>query len=159
MNFPSKLSIEFVDVQSSHPIKNLVIFFTLFAKEKNNYTIGPFLSNKEGRCIIVRDKVKQDIKSSQSMYVMDYKSQLEECKDEFTVHIASIQQIKFFLEDYKKYQEVYKKYWNYSEDFLSEVKSNTNSIYKEQEFLVDLSNLEKKSLIFRIRKNEPKQTV
>lgn len=149
MKFPKELKLIFKDKTSKKPIDNIAVRAILHAKEKNDYNVGPYLSNKSGIIIIKRNDLLREIKASKSFFLMDYKSDLEDCSDVITLEILSNENITSFLKDYTEFKDIYKGSWDYSKYFLNKVENCVNRNYFIQPVIVaiDLTKIKKSDSI------------
>jgi hypothetical protein len=49
MKLPDTLTVTAVDNETSRPVPNVAILLLLFAERKNDYDIGPFITNEMGQ--------------------------------------------------------------------------------------------------------------
>ncbi len=96
MNPPEIFSVTFMDLNGK-PIENLLVYFTLFANKKNDYSIGPFLSDINGEIKLSKSKLEDEIKKSRELFIMDYSSDLEDCKQELGISIDDMKDIEIRL--------------------------------------------------------------
>lgn len=75
--WPSELIFKFTC--DNELIANLLVYVVLLSKLKNNYTIGPLITNMNGEIRITQDVMLEVIKSTRADYPMDYSSPLYDC--------------------------------------------------------------------------------
>lgn len=107
--FPSKIEFVFIDHKTNKPVGNLVTLLTIFAKEKNDYRIGPKITSNQGKVIYTKEEVESAIKEAQRMFIMDYKSNLKECSQLVQIEILSEEDIKKFIQVRQEWGDVIKK--------------------------------------------------
>gem|GEM_PF-828198 len=74
--------IEFIfKYENSTAISKLIVFFVLISEKKNNYSIGPLISNEEGKIILTKKQVENTISQNQIDFPMDYSGGLNNCTD------------------------------------------------------------------------------
>lgn len=103
MDFPDKLKIKLNEKNTMKPISSILFFIKLKAKNKNNYFIGPFLTDIFGEVIIDKEYVNKQIDESKDLFVMDYTSNLEECEVEIEICIFSGENLKQRIQKANKY--------------------------------------------------------
>lgn len=88
MEFPDAVTLIAKDRDSGLPAENVAIVLILFAAKKNNYTVGPMISNGRGEVRFTRNDCEFSIKRAQEMFVMDYYGDLRSCRPvvEFSLH-------------------------------------------------------------------------
>jgi len=112
MKFPNKLIITLKDAVSKIPLIDHIIFLQIFAPRKNDYNIGPRLTNNLGQVIFTETEVKDDIDWIMNQAIMDYSGKYEECSSDFNVILSSVENIRRsldFLDLYKEFDERYLK--------------------------------------------------
>lgn len=103
MNFPKNLKITIKDHSTKKPISNVLFYIELIAPEKNNYYIGPFLTDTLGETIISKIIVNKQISESRALFIMDYVSSLEDCKENIKINIFNGKELRQRLHSTKKY--------------------------------------------------------
>jgi uncharacterized protein (UPF0371 family) len=78
-------------------VKDLSITLVLRVKIKNDYYIGPIVSNDKGIIEVTPQQLELAIKQAQSDYIMDYAANLDECK-EVALIIDDIEELKKTVE-------------------------------------------------------------
>ncbi len=76
-SWPSKLIFKFIS--DDKLISNLLVYFVLLSRLKNNFTIGPLTTNKNGEIQITYEIMKEAIENAKADYPMDYSGTLEDC--------------------------------------------------------------------------------
>lgn len=76
-SWPSKLIFKFTS--DSKLVSNLLVYFVLLSKIKNNFTIGPLTTNKNGEIPITHEIMIEAIENAKSEYPMDYDGTSEDC--------------------------------------------------------------------------------
>lgn len=110
MKFPKKIIVTLISSATKRPISNLAVFLEIRAARKNNYDIGPRLTDDAGHVIFTEDEVKSDIEWTLKEWIMDYSSKYEECFSDFCVCLPNVENVKRsldLLKSYKKFDERY----------------------------------------------------
>jgi hypothetical protein len=94
-NWPSKLILRFTS--NKQFISNLLIYIILLSKTKNNFTIGPLITDNYGEIHITHDIMKDTITSAEHDYPMDYKGTLEDCIG-FEVIVENLNEINIRID-------------------------------------------------------------
>ena len=77
LSWPSKLIFKFIS--NGEFASNLLVYFILLSELKNNFSIGPLLTDNFGEIKITHDIMNDVIGSSKADYPMDYDGTLENC--------------------------------------------------------------------------------
>jgi len=129
MNFPEKVSFGFIDSKTKKPVPNIAISLILYAYRKNDYYIGPKITNEEGLINFERKECVKEIDNSKKFYLMDYASTIEECLPKVGVKIKPRKEIEFAVKNLRSSRDIYEKYWDCSEEYLNALNSTDNDKY------------------------------
>lgn len=129
MNFPGLVKFVFIDSRTKQHIKNIAATLVLYAHKKNDYYVGPKISNKDGIICFTEDECLKEIKSSQEFYIMDYSSNLEDCLSNISIKIKDSKELKLGIDKMRQLRNIYKDYWNCSEEYLSVLEHVDNEKY------------------------------
>lgn len=80
MRFPDTLAVVAQDTRTGLPVRDVAIVLVLFANQKNNYSVGPLISNVGGEVSFTRAECEFAIQRAQEMFIMDYQGDLESCR-------------------------------------------------------------------------------
>lgn len=147
MNFPEKVVFRLIDSQSKDSISNVAVLLILFAHKKNNYSIEAKISNSKGEVTFTKDDCIKGIEASKSFYIMDYSSSLEECLPLVSLEVISRDTISFVFNDRKKNKDIYKNYWDCSNEFLNSLNSTDNSKFVSKTYNLPESELWQNEII------------
>lgn len=118
--FPEKLTLKFVSSITKMPIAGLIVLVILKAKEKNDYSLVPLLTDKNGELNIFKQDAIKIITKAQIEAPMDYAGTLED-----------VTSLKIVVENDQALRERYQrilKYYPEDAQFLSRlISSATNS--------------------------------
>jgi hypothetical protein len=87
--FPKLINIFVYESISKQPISNIAISITLFANRKNDYYFILPLSDKIGCIEITREWLIKEIKQEANIFIMDYASNLDDCKPLIEISVLS----------------------------------------------------------------------
>src|SRR5580698_1604437 len=87
MKFPETLTVTILEQGTNLPIEGLAVVLELFATRKNNYIIGPVVSDSSGQVKFTRDECERSIKADKEMFLMDHIDDLEECEEFLDVRL------------------------------------------------------------------------
>lgn len=103
MFFPEKIEIFFLDRNINIALPNIAIQIKLFAHSHNDYYFLPKLSDTHGMITISKEWINQEIQKCYSLFIMDYKSSLEQCTSEIELEVLSVEHIEMLIESLKKW--------------------------------------------------------
>ncbi len=129
MNFPEIVKFTFVDSNTKQSIKNIAASLILYAYKKNDYYVGPKISDKNGNIYFTKDDCLKEIKSSQKFYIMDYSSNLEECLNKVSIKIKDFKELKLGINKMRQLRNIYQNYWDCSEEHLNALERVDNAKY------------------------------
>lgn len=102
MKFPDTLTVLARDRDTGLPVKGVAIILVLFAKHKNDYNVGPLITDETGRVEFTRAECEFAIQRAQEAFVMDYQGNLEDCRPVIEVGIHLPEHIETMLQNYKR---------------------------------------------------------
>ena len=79
MNFPELITVIATDTATATPVPNVALVLELKAKFKNNYSVGPVITDSSGKAKFTRHACELAIDRAQQMFVMDYSGDLRSC--------------------------------------------------------------------------------
>jgi hypothetical protein len=130
-NFPKTIIVSFYEKGSNIPIANLSALIHLFANHKNDYWFALSVSNKDGKVIMTYDELDRQQYIQASSAIMDYGSDLEDCKPQFEISVGNEDEIQNsvshmrWLLSFLEEEAV-----GISAEQLSAMESASNSLYK-----------------------------
>lgn len=71
--------IKFIFTNEGINIPNLIVYFILNVKNKNNYTIGPLITNERGEITLTKGQLESTINQYNMEYPMDYAGSMDSC--------------------------------------------------------------------------------
>src|SRR5580700_4219677 len=101
MNFPDKLTVIVRDRQTGLPIGQVAVRMELFAAHKNNYSVGPSVTDEKGQVVFTRAACELAIKRAKEMFLMDYHSNLGECRPFVGVSRHLAERVEGMIRQYK----------------------------------------------------------
>ena len=102
MRFPDNVTVVARDRETGRSVKDIAIVLILFAMQKNDYYVGPLITNGNGQVEFSRAKCNFAIKRAQEMFVMDYAGDLESCRPVIEVRLHSPKHIQGMLQQYRQ---------------------------------------------------------
>src|ERR1700674_2557290 len=94
MKFPDTLTILARDRDTGQPVRDVAIVLVLFAVRKNDYYVGPVITDENGQVRFTRAECESAIKRAQEMFIMDYHGDLASCRPVIEVSLHPPERIK-----------------------------------------------------------------
>ena len=152
LHFPDRLIIQFVEEDTQLPILGIATDLTVFATRKNDYHLGPGMSDFEGVITISRDWVKQSIEGNISFASMDYSSPMEQCYPYLDLKVMSVKDIERAMIGMRIYE-------GFTTELgiahgLEDLKSAANYRYEPKvvRLQLDVPGLEEKRVVIRLKR-------
>jgi hypothetical protein len=101
MKLPEILTVTVLDQNTDLPAEGLAIVMELFATKKNNYSIGPAISDLAGQVKFTRAECERSVKADQQMFLMDYADDIKDCRPYLEVRLHSPEHIARMLQQYR----------------------------------------------------------
>ncbi len=74
---PDEIHVTVVD-EDGNPVPNIVLLLTAMVGRKNDYGIGPKLTDEEGRAAFLRSELEDKIRIEKQHFPMDYAAGIED---------------------------------------------------------------------------------
>ncbi len=102
MRIFEKLEIKFITEQNI-PAENLIVKITILANRKNNYGLDFLKTDSEGKIIILRTTIENKINETMNDFIMDYASNINDCKDWIIIETENITELNSRLKNIEEY--------------------------------------------------------
>ena len=116
--FPDHIVISITS--NGKPLPKVLFEVIVISNQKNNYTIGPFLTDAFGKSDLTKELVIKEINKAMAEFPMDYSSNLDNCKDVIVIKIEG----KVSIE--KKIQSLLRYYPDYGIELISAFENSIN---------------------------------
>lgn len=95
---PEKVTLRLVDSERKQlRVSNILFFVHAFANYKNDFDLGPFVSDADGIVTITRDGLLAEANAHYDSGLMDYRS-LEDCKEVVEIRAIESQEVEKALD-------------------------------------------------------------
>lgn len=135
MKIPDILNITVVD-EGSEPVPNVAIVLVLFASIKNDYYVGPVITDHKGSVRITRADCEEAIARAQHMFLMDYAGTLENCRGTLEVRLHLPQQIETMIQQYKSSPDFWGQAFREPASLFTALENVANSEYRSASMVV-----------------------
>lgn len=99
---PNQIIVQLIkSTQQDFPINNILLYIKIFARHKNDYLLGPFVSNENGEILITKLLLENEIQATIESGIMDY-DDIEGCSSEVEIHLYSQKEINNLIESRTK---------------------------------------------------------
>lgn len=102
MKFPKILTVLVTDNSNNQPVEAIAVILELFATRKNNYIIGPRISDVFGIVQFTFDECVRIIKADQEMFAMDYADDMENCRSYLEIRTHLPAHIAQMIQQYER---------------------------------------------------------
>jgi hypothetical protein len=139
---PQKVIIQLVNMQGQpFEIPNVIFFVHLFARHKNDFHLGPFVSDQSGKVVINQQELIWYVQATYESGLMDY-SAVETCHPFIEITFEHPDRIKRVLETREKIWKMLLKgeqeIWGRMENLLNAYRNASN---EQLELLKDSSKI------------------
>ena len=89
-----------IDSDTGKAIPNVALVLVLRARKKNDYSVGPIITDEFGRSEFGTEACERAIERAQKMFVMDYVGDLESCNSEAEIRLHPPENIARMISQY-----------------------------------------------------------
>ena len=89
LHLPGTLRLTLLEAATDKPIEGIAVTLTIFAQSKNDYHLGPPLSDSQGVIAITSVWVHEGLEFLQNLLLSDYATPLHECMPTVNIEIMS----------------------------------------------------------------------
>lgn len=154
MNFPKTVTFRLINAKTKSPIPNVAASLVLYAHSKNDYYVGPKISDKAGRVIFTKEDCLKEIEASQKMFLMDYSSSLDQCLPKVSIKIKSRDEMVAAIENMRSNRKFFGEYWDCSEEYLKALSLTDNIKYLPRLYEFTEADLLRQEVIVEMAENE-----
>jgi hypothetical protein len=130
MRFPDKLTVVARDHDTGLPAKDIAIVLVLFATRKNNYSVGPLISNENGQVDFTHSECEFAIKRAQEMFLMDYSGDLESCRPVIEVSLHPPERVEGMRLQYESAPDFWGRGFHDPKRLFTELQKVKNADYE-----------------------------
>lgn len=130
MKLPDKFVITIVDATRRIPVRNIAVVLELFATSKNNYTIGPRISDRNGCVEFTRQFCERSVAQDRQLFVMDYVDDIKDCKPFLEVRLHRPESIATMIRNYHKNPSFWGLGFEKPDSFFAKLEKVKNAKYE-----------------------------
>jgi len=129
MKFPDVLSIRVAECGTQLPVPNAA-FVLILKGLKNDYYIGPTITDDNGTCSFTRAGCEEAISIAQSMFIMDYSGTLLDCKPVAELRMHSPEHIASMIRQFRSNPEFWGTPFKNPQEFFHALEKTTNYAFE-----------------------------
>jgi hypothetical protein len=129
MKFPDILSILVVERGTQKGVPN-VAFVLILKAFKNDYYIGPTITDDDGTCTFSRAACEDAISTAQSMFIMDYSGSLLDCKPLAELRMHSPEHIANMIRQFRSNPSFWGTPFKNPQEFFRSLEKTVNNAFK-----------------------------
>ena len=155
MIFPDSLTVTAVDTSTGRPLPEVALVLGLKAQRKNNYLVGPIITDDEGEAQFTKHACESAIANAQKMFVMDYSGDLSSCGKVAEIRLHSPEYIKRMIDQYEAHPEFWGSGFDSPEELFAGLRSVKNSLFEPATLKVtDNEIAENHAILFLLRRKQ-----
>ena len=131
MRFPDTLTVLVRDEGAGLPAKDVAVVLVLFAAHKNDYSVGPLISDENGHVEFTRAECEFAIKRAQEMFLMDYSGNLGSCRPVIEVRLHPQERVEGMRQQYESAPEFWGRGFHDPKRLFADLQKVRNAEYKE----------------------------
>lgn len=135
--FPDNITIKIYDKIKNKSVVGIAAKIRLFSNNKNDYYFILPLSDDKGCIVITKRWLREEIKKEKNMFIMDYSSELEECKSQIEIIIPDKNSLLQEISAMNLYQDIL----DVSDEEILKYKNASNYKYMARSELFILNTL------------------
>lgn len=135
--FPDNITIKILDKIRNTSVAGIAAKVRLFSNHKNDYYFILPLSDDKGCIVITKRWLSEEIKKEKNMFIMDYSSELEDCKSQIEIIILDKNSLSRAISAMELYQDEL----DISDEDILKYKNASNYKYtaRSEVFILDSS--------------------
>jgi hypothetical protein len=141
MIFPDTLTVIALDSQTRLPISNVALVLALQAERKNNYCIGPIITDRYGQAQFTRRACEQGIAASKQMFLMDYYGDLLSCGPAAEIQLHPPNSIAGMIHQYETFPEFWGAGFEAPEELFAALRKAENSNFDPAQLTIRSSEI------------------
>lgn len=147
MIFPNVLIVTAVDFQTGSPIVDVALALRLEAQKKNDYMVGPVLTDEVGHAKFTRSDCEREIAASKKMFLMDYYGDLTSCGPNLHIELVPAENLRVMIQQYEQSPEFWGTGLDNPEVLFSSLENAKNEDYEPAQLAVRSSEILKDPMV------------
>lgn len=130
MKFPEQVTLTAFDVETGREIPEIAFVLVLRARQKNDYFVGPVITDRSGKASFTRGACERAIARAQEMFVMDYAGDLLSCKPVADLRLHSPENIATMISQYETAPNFWGKAFDDPQSMFPALQSARNALFE-----------------------------
>jgi hypothetical protein len=130
LKFPDKLIINAIDADTDSEISGVAFVLWLKAEKKNDYFVGPVITNSQGQAMFTRSACERSIARAQEMFLMDYTGDLNSCKPTADLQLHPPANISAMISQYEGAPSFWGNAFDDPQELFRELRTVRNSLFE-----------------------------
>ena len=136
MKFPDALTVTAIDLATGEPVPQVALLLELNAERKNNYSVGPAITDNNGQVRFTRAACENAIAKAQEMFVMDYAGDLRSCGPAAEIRLHSPESIATMIHNYENSPKFWGSGFDAPEELFEGLRKARNSLFEPPTFAI-----------------------
>lgn len=147
MIFPETLVVIAIDSQTGSPVPEIALSLRLEAKRKNDYWVGPKITDANGKAEFTRTACEKEISTAQRMFLMDYYGDLSSCGPHGHIHLLKEENLIRMIQQYEQTPEFWGIGFDEPETLFAALRRVKNRNFEATDVTVRSSEILKKPAV------------
>jgi hypothetical protein len=141
LKFPDRLTISALDAETRREVPEVAFVLVLRARQKNDYFVGPVITDRFGKAVLSRGACERAIARAQEMFVMDYARDLLSCKPMADLRLHSPQGIATMISQYEAAPDFWGKAFDDPQEVFPALRSAANALFEPLHLTLEENNI------------------
>jgi len=137
--FPDLVTVKVCDKQSQLPVCPLVVGLTIRVPRKNNYGIGPKITDELGVAFFTSEEIAREIELHKRVFLMDYSCDLSDAVG-VEASVADGPQIQRMIEYSREWGGIVPE-WRLSDETIEQLRNSVNNDFESCNVCVEIEAL------------------
>jgi hypothetical protein len=141
LKFPDKVTVTAFDSGTGREIAEVAFVLWLKAQKKNDYFVGPIITDRHGQAIFTRDACERSIARAQEMFIMDYAGDLLSCKPTADLRLHTPENISTMINQYEAVPSFWGGAFDNPQELFRALRSVRNSLFEPFHLAVEENDI------------------
>jgi hypothetical protein len=153
--FPDSLTVTAIDISTGNPLPEIALVLELKARRKNNYLVGPIITDDAGNAKFTRRGCEDSIANDQRMFVMDYSGDLSLCGQVAEIQLHPPDYITTMIHNFESHPEFWGSRFGSPEELFARLRNVKNSSFEPAKLKVtEFEIAENPAIRFPLRRKQ-----
>jgi hypothetical protein len=141
LNFPDKVTVTAIDAETGSEIAGVAFVLWLKARRKNDYFVGPAITELHGQAEFTRDACERSIVRAQEMFLMDYTGDLASCGPTAELQLHPPERIAGMIRQYEAMPQFWGIAFDNPQELFRDLRRARNSLFEPFQLVVEERNI------------------